>query len=101
MKCPGNSRRLHTFLNLGGSRSIKWPHCPARAQLRRGLRKVRTETSLEMAVARHSAGLASGRRTLRVALGPSVRGAASRSRASPEAAVPGREGPAGAEPGHS
>lgn len=56
-KCPANSGRLHTFLNLGGSRSTKWPHRPARAQLRRGLRKVRTETSLETAVARHSAGL--------------------------------------------
>lgn len=33
----------------------------------------------------------------RVAVGPSVRGAASGSRGSPEAAVPGREGPAGAE----
>lgn len=68
-RCPRGSRSrksqvggsrdgsVHTFLNLGGSRSTKWPHCPARAQLRRGLRKVRTETSLEMAVARHSAGL--------------------------------------------
>lgn len=57
--------------------------------------------SLEIADARHSAGLPRdpGVWVLaqRVAQGPSVRGAASLSRASPEAAVPGREGPAGAE----
>jgi hypothetical protein len=57
--------------------------------------------SLEIADARHSTGLPGdpGVWVLaqRVAVGPSVRGAASGSRASPEAAVPGREGPAGAE----
>lgn len=62
MEGPGNSSQLHTFLNLGGYGSTKWPRCPARAPLRRGSRKVTAEMSLEMAAPRHGAGLTWGPR---------------------------------------